>query len=128
MSAAEIFDAHRGKLNAVAYRVLGRVGDTEDVVQDTWLRWSTVDPATVEDPEAYLVRVTTRLAIDRLRSAQVRREHYVGPWLPEPLLTTPDVAERVALDDSVSTAMLLVLESLWTPSRAGRPAPRRRGW
>jgi RNA polymerase sigma-70 factor (ECF subfamily) len=118
VTATEIFDAHRQKLNAVAYRVLGRVGDVEDVVQDTWLRWSAVDPATVEDPEAYLVRVTTRLAIDRLRSAQVRREHYVGPWLPEPLLTSPDVAERVALRDSVSTAMLLVLESLSPLERA----------
>ncbi|UWZ55738.1 RNA polymerase sigma factor SigJ [Dactylosporangium aurantiacum] len=118
MTAADIFDAHRQKLNAVAYRVLGRVGDVEDVVQDTWLRWSGVDPATVEDPEAYLVRVTTRLAIDRLRSAQARRERYVGPWLPEPMLTTPDVAERVALDDSVSTAMLLVLESLSPLERA----------
>jgi RNA polymerase sigma factor (sigma-70 family) len=116
--AAEVFDRHRGRLNAVAYRVLGRVGDVEDVVQDTWLRWSTVDPSTVEDPEAYLVRVTTRLAIDRLRSAQARREHYVGPWLPEPMLTTPDVAERVALADSVSTAMLLVLESLSPLERA----------
>src|SRR4051812_35591593 len=105
MTAADVFDEHRGRLNAVAYRVLGRVGDVEDVVQDTWLRWSTVDPATVGDPEAYLVRVTTRLAIDRLRSAQARREHYVGPWLPEPLLTSPDVADRVALADSVSTAM-----------------------
>jgi RNA polymerase sigma-70 factor (ECF subfamily) len=116
--AAETFDAHRGKLNAVAYRVLGRVGDVEDVVQDAWLRWSTVDPATVGDPEAYLVRVTTRLAIDRLRSAQARREQYVGPWLPEPILTSPDVADRVALTDSVSTAMLLVLESLSPLERA----------
>ncbi|MET7423933.1 RNA polymerase sigma factor SigJ [Dactylosporangium sp. NPDC005555] len=118
MAAADVFDEHRGRLNAVAYRVLGRVGDVEDVVQDAWLRWSTVDPATVGDPEAYLVRVTTRLAIDRLRSAQARREHYVGPWLPEPLLTSPDVAERVALADSVSTAMLLVLESLTPLERA----------
>jgi RNA polymerase sigma-70 factor (ECF subfamily) len=116
--AADVFDRHRGKLAAVAYRVLGRVGDVEDVVQDTWLRWSGVDPATVEDPEAYLVRVTTRLAIDRLRSAQARREQYVGPWLPEPMLTSPDVADQVALADSVSTAMLLVLESLSPLERA----------
>ncbi|MEV0568668.1 RNA polymerase sigma factor SigJ [Dactylosporangium sp. NPDC050588] len=118
MIPADVFDEHRGRLKAVAYRVLGRVGDVEDVVQDAWLRWSTVDPATVDDPEAYLVRVTTRLAIDRLRSAQARREHYVGPWLPEPMLTSPDVAERVALADSVSTAMLLVLESLSPLERA----------
>jgi RNA polymerase sigma-70 factor (ECF subfamily) len=112
------FNEHRARLNAVAYRVLGRITDVEDVVQDAWLRWSGVDPKTVTDPEAFLVRTTTRLAIDRLRSAQSRRESYVGPWLPEPLLTTPDIAESVALADSVSTAMLLVLESLSPLERA----------
>ncbi|MGI5245739.1 RNA polymerase sigma-70 factor [Dactylosporangium sp. CA-139066] len=116
--AARIFNEHRERLNGVAYRVLGRVADVEDVVQDAWLRWSAVDAAEVEDPEAYLVRVTTRLAIDRLRSAQARREAYVGPWLPEPMLTAPDVADSVALADSVSTAMLLVLESLSPLERA----------
>ncbi|MCU1677901.1 MAG: polymerase, sigma-24 subunit, subfamily [Frankiales bacterium] len=116
--AARIFNEHRGRLNGVAYRVLGRVADVEDVVQDAWLRWSRADAAAVEDPEAYLVRVTTRLAIDRLRSAQARREAYVGPWLPEPILTSPDVADSVALADSVSTAMLLVLESLSPLERA----------
>jgi RNA polymerase sigma-70 factor (ECF subfamily) len=102
----------------VAYRVLGRINDVEDVVQDTWLRWSAVRVEEVADPEAYLVRVATRLAIDRLRSVQSRRELYVGPWLPEPLLTDPDVADSVALADSVSTAMLLVLESLTPLERA----------
>jgi RNA polymerase sigma factor (sigma-70 family) len=116
--AAEVFDRYRERLRAVAYRVLGRASDTEDVVQDAWLRWSTVDSRTVVDPEAFLVRVTTRLAVDRLRSAQARRESYVGPWLPEPMLTSPDVAEDVALADSVSTAMLLVLESLSPMERA----------
>jgi len=116
--AARIFHQHRPRLHAVAYRVLGRVADVEDVVQDTWLRWSGVDVATVADPEAFLVRVTTRLAIDRLRSAQARRESYVGPWLPEPLLTSPDVAESVALADSVSSAVLLILESLSPLERA----------
>jgi RNA polymerase sigma factor (sigma-70 family) len=116
--AARIFNEHRGRLKAVAYRVLGRVGDVEDVVQDAWLRWSAVNTADVADPEAYLVRVTTRLAIDRLRSAQARRELYVGPWLPEPIVTSPDIADDVALADSVSTAMLLVLETLSPLERA----------
>lgn len=116
--AARIFNEHRGRLTGVAYRVLGRVNDVEDVVQDTWLRWSAVRVNDVEDPEAYLVRVATRLAIDRLRSAQSRRELYVGPWLPEPMLTGPDVADSVTLADSVSTALLLVLEALSPLERA----------
>jgi RNA polymerase sigma-70 factor (TIGR02957 family) len=116
--AERIFNAHRGRLQAVAYRVLGRFSDAEDVVQDTWLRWSGVDVAQVADPEAFLVRVATRLAIDRLRSAQARRESYIGPWLPEPMITAPDVAENVTLADSVSTAMLLILESLSPLERA----------
>ena len=113
-----VFAEHRGLLHAVAYRVLGSVTEAEDVVQDAWLRWDRVDVATVSDPEGYLVRVTTRLAVDRLRSARVRRESYVGPWLPEPMLTSPDVAEKVVRDDSVSTAMLLVLEALSPVERA----------
>ncbi|WP_406051282.1 RNA polymerase sigma-70 factor [Kribbella sp. NBC_00889] len=115
---AETFAEHRGLLYAVAYRVLGSVAEAEDVVQDSWLRWSRVDPATVDDPEGYLVRVATRLAIDRLRSAAVRRESYVGPWLPEPMLTSPDAADDVVRNDSVSTAMLLVLEALSPTERA----------
>jgi RNA polymerase sigma-70 factor (ECF subfamily) len=113
-----VFAEHRGLLYAVAYRVLGSVTEAEDVVQDAWLRWSRVDSAAVSDAEGYLVRVTTRLAVDRLRSARVRRESYVGPWLPEPMLTSPDVAENVVLADSVSTAMLLVLEALSPVERA----------
>ncbi|MEY9876227.1 RNA polymerase sigma-70 factor (TIGR02957 family) [Streptacidiphilus sp. MAP12-33] len=118
--AETVFAEHRRLLQAVAYRVLGSVADAEDVVQDAWLRWDRVDQdaTRVEDPEGYLVRTTTRLAIDRLRSAQVRRESYVGPWLPEPLLTSHDVADDVALADSVSTAMLLVLEALSPVERA----------
>lgn len=118
LEAARIFDRHRGLLRAVAYRVLGRTGDTEDIVQETWLRWSGVNTAEVADSEGYLVRVATRLAIDRLRSAQSRREFYVGPWLPEPMLTSPDIADGVATADSVSTAMLLVLEALSPLERA----------
>jgi RNA polymerase sigma-70 factor (ECF subfamily) len=114
----EIFEDRRGLLQAVAYRVLGTVTDAEDIVQEAWLRWSGVDAEAVEDPTAYLVKVTTRLAIDRLRSAQARRESYVGPWLPEPVLTGGDVADDVALADTVSSAMLLVLESLSPLERA----------
>ncbi|MEV4413842.1 RNA polymerase sigma factor SigJ [Catellatospora sp. NPDC049609] len=112
------FAEHRSLLLAVAYRVLGRFSDAEDVVQDAWLRWSGVDAERVADPEGYLVRITTRLAIDRLRSAVARRESYVGPWLPEPILTTPDIAEDVAKSESVSLAMLLILESLTPLERA----------
>jgi RNA polymerase sigma-70 factor (TIGR02957 family) len=116
--AERSFAEHRSLLRAVAYRVLGSVTEAEDVVQDAWLRWSRVDVATVADVEGYLVRVATRLAIDRLRSARVRRESYVGPWLPEPMLTSPDIAEDVVLADSVSTAMLFVLEALSPLERA----------
>lgn len=116
--APQIFAEQRSRLYAIAYRLLGRVGDAEDVVQDAWLRWSGVATAEVADPEAYLVRVVTRLAIDRLRAARAQRERYVGPWLPEPLVTAPDVADQVALADTVSTAMLLVLESLSPLERA----------
>jgi RNA polymerase sigma-70 factor (ECF subfamily) len=117
-SPPDRFDELRGLLYAVAYRLLGSVADAEDVVQDAWLRWSRVDPESVRDAEGYLVRVTTRLAIDRLRSAAVRRESYVGPWLPEPLLTTPDAADDVVRAEAVSTAVLLVLEALSPTERA----------
>ncbi|MFF3491635.1 RNA polymerase sigma factor SigJ [Streptomyces sp. NPDC002795] len=117
------FEEHRPVLMGVAYRMLGRVADAEDVVQDAWLRWSRADRADVREPRAYLVRVTTRLAIDRLRQVQSRRESYVGPWLPEPLVTdfgptVPDTAERAVLADSVSLAVLVVLESLSPLERA----------
>jgi RNA polymerase sigma factor (sigma-70 family) len=114
----DVFEDQRGKLQAVAYRVLGTMTDAEDVVQEAWLRWNRVDAATVEDPTAYLVTVTTRLAIDRLRSAQAARVTYVGPWLPEPVPTGGDLADDLALADTVSTAMLLVLESLSPLERA----------
>ena len=117
-NSAHVFDEHRDLLISVAYRVLGSVTDAEDAVQETWLRWSKVDLAEVSNPRAFLVRVTTRLAIDRLRRAKARRESYVGPWLPEPILTGPDVAEDVALAESVSMAMLVVLETLSPLERA----------
>jgi RNA polymerase sigma-70 factor (ECF subfamily) len=116
--SARVFDEHRALLISVAYRMLGSVTDAEDTVQEAWLRWSGVNPSDVRDPRAFLVRVTTRLAIDRLRRAKTRRESYVGPWLPEPILTGRDVAEDVALAESVSMAMLVVLETLSPLERA----------
>jgi RNA polymerase sigma-70 factor (ECF subfamily) len=113
-----VFDEHRALLISVAYRILGSVTDAEDTVQEAWLRWSGVNSSDVRDPRAFLVRVTTRLAIDRLRRAKTRRESYVGPWLPEPILTGRDVAEDVALAESVSMAMLVVLETLSPLERA----------
>ncbi|MGW4767193.1 RNA polymerase sigma-70 factor [Nocardia sp. NPDC004278] len=116
--ATEAFLAHRNLLFTVAYEMLGSAADAEDVLQETWLRWVDVDLDTVRDHRAYLVRITTRQALTRLRTLGRRKESYVGPWLPEPLLTTPDVAEDVELADSVSMAMLLVLETLAPTERA----------
>lgn len=112
------FVTHRGLLFTVAYEMLGSAADAEDVLQETWLRWAGVDHTRVRDPRAYLVRATTRQALNRLRSASRRREEYVGPWLPEPVLTAPDVADDVVLAEGVSTAMLLVLETLPPAERA----------
>jgi RNA polymerase sigma-70 factor (TIGR02957 family) len=117
-SATEAFLAHRNLLFTVAYELLGSAADAEDVLQETWLRWVGVDLDTVQDQRAYLVRITTRQALDRLRTLRRRKESYVGPWLPEPLLTAPDVAEDVELADSISMAMLLVLETLTPTERA----------
>jgi RNA polymerase sigma-70 factor, ECF subfamily len=116
--AARVFGEQRDLLMAVAYRVLGRVADAEDVVQEAWLRWADARPSEVVEPRAFLVRVTTRLAIDRIRRIQARRESYVGPWLPEPILTGPDIADEVEQAESVSMALLLVLETLSPLERA----------
>jgi len=116
--ATEAFVAHRNLLFTVAYEMLGSAADAEDVLQETWLRWVGVDLDTVRDDRAYLVRITTRQALSRLRTLRRRKESYVGPWLPEPLLTAPDVAEDVDLAESVSMAMLLVLETLTPTERA----------
>ncbi len=116
--ATEAFAAHRNLLFTVAYEMLGSAADAEDVLQETWLRWAGVDLGIVRDQRAYLVRITTRQALSRLRTLRRRKESYVGPWLPEPLLTSPDVAEDVELADSVSMAMLLVLETLTPTERA----------
>ncbi|MYS64133.1 sigma-70 family RNA polymerase sigma factor, partial [Streptomyces sp. SID5473] len=116
--ATEVFVAHRKLLFTVAYEILGSAADAEDVLQETWLRWADVDLATVRNQRAYLVRITARQALGRLRTLRRRRESYTGPWLPEPLLTAPDVAEDAALAESVSMAMLLVLEMLTPTERA----------
>jgi RNA polymerase sigma-70 factor (ECF subfamily) len=121
------FDRHRRLLFDVAYQMLGSVADAEDVVQDTWLRWSAAGRGDVVDERAYLVRIASRLALDRLTDARARRETYVGPWLPEPLLTGPvvaagagpvDPAEAAAVGDQLSLALLVVLESLSPAERA----------
>ena len=112
------FEQHRGLLFTVAYEMLGSAADAEDVLQDSWLRWSRVDQGEVRDPRAYLVRIVTRQALNRLRTVQRQREEYVGPWLPEPLVTAPDVLEDVELAESVSMAMLVVLETLSPLERA----------
>ena len=114
----EPFTTHRGLLFTVAYEMLGSAVDAEDVLQETWLRWADVDQAEVRDPRAYLVRIVTRQALNRLRTLSRRREEYVGEWLPEPLLTSPDVAEDAEFAENVSIAMLTVLETLGPAERA----------
>lgn len=112
------FVAHRRLLFTVAYEMLGSAADAEDVLQESWLRWADVDHTQVRDPRAYLVRTVTRQALNRLRTLSRSREEYVGEWLPEPLLTSPDVAEDIELAESVSIAMLTVLETLGPTERA----------
>ncbi len=114
----DAFARHRSLLFTVAYEMLGSASDAEDVVQETWLRWADVDHTAVRDPRAYLVRIVTRQALNSLRSLARRREDYVGEWLPEPLLTSPDVAADVELAESLSIAMLTVLETLGPAERA----------
>ncbi|MGK8506701.1 RNA polymerase sigma-70 factor [Nocardia asiatica] len=118
VEATKTFVAHRNLLFTVAYELLGSAADADDVLQETWLRWVGVDAANVDDPRAYLVRITTRQALNRMRSMKRRREAYVGSWLPEPLLTTPDVAADVELAESVLMALMLVLETLTPTERA----------
>jgi RNA polymerase sigma-70 factor (ECF subfamily) len=116
--ATETFVAHRNLLFTVAYEMLGSAADAEDVLQETWLRWVKVDLDQVRERRAYLVRIVTRQALNRLRTLQRRKESYVGPWLPEPLLTTPDVSENAELAESLSMALMLVLETLSPTERA----------
>ncbi len=115
------FVRHRSLLFTVAYELLGSAADAEDTVQEAWLRWDGIGPdrqAEVTDPRAYLVRIVSRVALNRLRTLARRKEDYVGEWLPEPLLTTPDVAEDLELAENVSMAMLTVLETLTPTERA----------
>jgi RNA polymerase sigma-70 factor (TIGR02957 family) len=120
VDGADTFIAHRELMFSMAYRMLGTVADAEDVVQDAWLRWSAAPRDDVAEPRAYLLRTVTNIALNRLRSAQARREAYVGPWLPELLLTqtNQDITERAEVAESVSVAMLVVLESLTPEERA----------
>ena len=112
------FVDHRSLLFTVAYEMLGSRADAEDVLQEAWLRWADVDQSQVRDPRAYLIRVVTRQALNQMRTLSRRREQYVGEWLPEPLLTGPDIADDVQLAESVSIAMLTVLETLGPTERA----------
>ncbi|MET7327971.1 RNA polymerase sigma-70 factor [Nonomuraea sp. NPDC005650] len=114
----QVFGRHRNLLFSVAYRILGTVADAEDAVQDAWIKWSAADRSQVADPKAYLARIVSNLALQRLRSTRYQRETYVGPWLPEPILTAGDTADDVANAESVSTAMLVVLETLSPLERA----------
>ncbi len=117
-SDEQTFSEYRKLLFAIAYRLLGSAADAEDVVQDAWFKWSGADRSRVSDPKAYLARIVSNLAVERLRSTRRQRETYVGPWLPEPILTQADAAEDVAAAESVSLAMLVVLETLSPLERA----------
>ena len=117
-AATDVFLAHRNLLFTIAYEILGSAADAEDALQETWMRWAAVDLDDVRNRRAYLVTIATHQALSRLRTLGRRRESYVGPWLPEPLLTAPDVADDVELAESVSMAMLLVMETLAPTERA----------
>jgi RNA polymerase sigma-70 factor, ECF subfamily len=117
------FTAHRALLFSIAYEILGSVADAEDVLQETYLRWRSVSHSSVENARAYLTKIVTRQALGVLRSAVRRREQYVGPWLPDPLVTeaaggSPDGIKHVLTGEAVTTAMLLVLEALTPTQRA----------
>src|SRR3990170_1750018 len=117
---ADVFTEHRPLLFSIAYRMLGSVMDAEDMVQETYLRWQQASPDEVRSPKSYLSTVVTRLCIDQLRSAKTQREQYIGPWLPEPLITeeTADMDDKLALADSLSMAFLVLLERLAPVERA----------
>jgi RNA polymerase sigma-70 factor, ECF subfamily len=125
MNCLEAFNEHRSLLFAIAYRMLGTVADAEDMLQETFLRWQQTDETKVRSQKTYLATIITRLCIDHLRSARVRREQYVGPWLPEPLLDQQmsDPWESVELADSLSMAFLVVLERLSPKLGCGRWVP-----
>ncbi|WP_216907495.1 RNA polymerase sigma-70 factor [Nocardia noduli] len=112
------FTRHRPLLFSIAYEILGSVSDAEDVLQDSYLRWRAVDAAMVANPRAYLAQIVTRQALGVLRAAARRREEYPGPWLPEPLATGPEGGDHVLTGEAVTTAMLLILETLTPHQRA----------
>jgi RNA polymerase sigma-70 factor (ECF subfamily) len=116
---ASVFETHRSLLMGIAYRMLGSVSDAEDMVEETWLRWSQMDPGRVESPRSWLVTVVSRLCLDRLKSARVQREQYYGTWLPEPFLAETSGPSTDNVDESVSIALLLILEKLSPVERAG---------
>ena len=117
-SRIEVFERNRPLLFSISYRMLGSVMEAEDVVQEAFLRWRQVPEDEVRSPSSYLSTVVTRLCIDRLRSARARREKYVGPWLPEPLLEEQEITGTADLEDSLSMAFLVLLESLTPVERA----------
>jgi len=114
------FDRLRPRLQGIAYRMLGSMAEAEEVVQDAWLRWHEADKASFDSAEAWLVTVVTRLSIDRLRAAKVQREHYIGAWMPEPVLTDAPESPEQLLEraDNISVAFLAVLERLAPEARA----------
>jgi RNA polymerase sigma-70 factor, ECF subfamily len=120
MPEVDLFQEHRRRLFAVAYRMLGSASDAEDVVQDAWLRFSAARPSDLRSPQAYLTTIVTRLCLDRLKSARAAREEYVGPWLPEPVLTDDreEPEKSVALAESVTLAFMVLLETLSPEERA----------
>ncbi|WP_392870425.1 RNA polymerase sigma-70 factor [Streptomyces sp. LN499] len=114
----QVFHEHRRLLFSVAYRILGSAADAEDAVQDAWIKWSSTDRSQITQPKAYLTRIVSNLALEHLRSTRHKRETYVGPWLPEPILTSGDTTDTVTDAESVSMAMLVVLETLSPLERA----------
>ncbi|WP_313575726.1 sigma-70 family RNA polymerase sigma factor [Brevundimonas sp.] len=115
--STKVFEAHRPRLTRLAYRMLGSLAEAEDVTQEAWLRWSRVDPAKIREPGAWLTRTTTRLALDLLKSARMRRETYVGAWLPEPLITQPASGVEEFADD-LTLSLMTAMERLSPLERA----------
>ena len=120
MTSLDFFDSNRPLLFSIAYRMLGSASDAEDVVQDAWMRYSSADPASIRSPKSFATTIVTRLCLDRLKSARATREEYIGPWLPEPVLTADTEApdETVQRAESVTLAFLVLLETLSPEERA----------